>query len=203
MILALDTSTAACTIALFAADGTVIDSREEVIGRGHAEHLMPMVAEMLGGRRAERILVGCGPGSFTGLRVGIAASHGLAIGWDAELLGMSSLALLTASAPGEGAVAAAMSGGHGELFAQDFGRSPLFEAGSLLNLPPTAAAGAITSDLVVGSGAKALVEARGWGEAVELLPSAARAMSLPEQLRSRPAQPIYARAPDARPKAAA
>lgn len=203
MILALDTSTIACTAALFEDDGALVGSRDEVVGRGHAERLVPMIAELLDGRRAEQVVVGCGPGSFTGLRVGIAAAHGLAIGWGSALAGMSSLALLAAGAPGDGPVAAAVGGGHGELFAQEFGRAPLREAGPLLNLPPTAAAAAVKAELVVGTGAAALVKARGYGRAVDLLPSAAVAAGLPEELRSRPPRPFYARTPDARPQAAA
>ena len=99
MILALDTSTAACTAALLERDGTIVASRDEVIGRGHAERLVPMIEEMLDGHVPARIIVGVGPGSFTGLRVGIAAAHGMAIGWSIPLSGMSSLALLAASAP--------------------------------------------------------------------------------------------------------
>lgn len=203
MILALDTSTAACTVALFEADGALLDSRDALIGRGHAERLVPMIEELLAGRRAANILVGTGPGSFTGLRVGIAAAHGLAIGWGADLMGMSSLALLAAAAPGDGPVAAAIAGGHGELFVQEFARAPLSASGPLLNLAPMAAAQAVAAPLVVGSGAAALVASRGHGEAVDLLPSAALAMGLPVALRSLRPQPVYARAPDARPKAAA
>jgi len=202
MILALDTSTASCSAALFDADDALVDSRDEVIGRGHAERLVPMVNELLDGRTANLVLVGCGPGSFTGLRVGIAAAHGLAIGWDAELLGMSSLALLAARAPGDGPVAVAVNGGHGELFLQEFTRAPLTAAGPLMNLPAAEAAEVMRAHLVVGSGAVALVSGRGFGEAVELLPSASAALSLPEVLRTLRAQPTYARAPDARPKAA-
>ena len=82
MILAFDTSTPACTVALFAADGHLFASRDEVIGRGHAERLVPLIAEMLDGHMPSHLLVGAGPGSFTGLRIAIAAAHGLAIGWD-------------------------------------------------------------------------------------------------------------------------
>lgn len=203
MILALDTSTAACTAALFEADGRLLDSRDELIGRGHAERLVPMIEELLAGRRASLILVGTGPGSFTGLRVGIAAAHGLAIGWGADLQGMSSLALLAAAAPGEGPVGVAIAGGHGELFVQEFVRAPLGIEGPLLNLTPQAAAEAVSAPMVVGSGAVALVASRGQGEALDLLPSAASAMRLPVALRSLRPQPVYARAPDARPKAAA
>ena len=200
MILALDTSTAACTAALLEPNGTIVASRDEVIGRGHAERLMPLIEEMLDGHVPTRILVGVGPGSFTGLRVGIAAAHGMAIGWSVPLSGMNSLALLAASAPhGEGKVAAAMAGGHGELFVQTFDRKKLTATGPILNLSPSAAAMKVDAPLVVGSGAEALVAARHSGEALPLLPTASRAMSLPELLRMMECKPIYARAPDAKP----
>ena len=203
MILALDTSTSACTAALFAADGSLFAARDEVIGRGHAERLVPLIAEMLGGHMPSQLLVGVGPGSFTGLRIAIAAAQGLAIGWDVPVCGMSSLALLAATAPGDGPVAAALAGGHGELFVQQFRRGPLRPSGDMLNLPASAAARAIDAPLVVGTGAEALVAARGHGEALPLLPSAARALDLPARLRSLDPKPLYARAPDARPREAA
>lgn len=203
MILAFDTSTAACTAALLEPDGTVVASRDEVIGRGHAERLVPMIDEMLDGHVPSRILVGVGPGSFTGLRVGIAAAHGMAIGWRVPLAGMNSLALLAATAPaGEGKVAAALSGGHGELFVQTFDRKKLSATGPVQSLTPPAAAMKVDAPLVVGTGAEALIEARHSGEALLLMPSASRALALPELLRMLECKPIYARAPDARPKAA-
>ena len=199
MILALDTSTAACTAALLERDGTIVASRDEVIGRGHAERLVPLIDEMLDGHVPARILVGVGPGSFTGLRVGIAAAHGMAIGWSIPLSGMNSLALLAASAPpGEGKIAAAVAGGHGELFVQTFERKKFTATGPVLNLTPAAAAMKVDAPLVVGSGAEALVEARHSGEALPLLPTASRALALPELLRMLECKPIYARDPDAR-----
>ena len=198
MILAFDTSSAACTAALFDGTGACIAKADELIARGHAERLVPMIAELMAGRTASRILVGIGPGSFTGIRVAIAAAHGLAIGWGAELLGMSSLALLASGADAHGAVAAAVSGGHGELFVQEFDAGTLQPRSDLSNLAPAEAARAVTAPLVVGSGARLLVEARGFGEARELLPSAADALHLPERMRTLAPKPIYARAPDAR-----
>ena len=163
-----------------------------------------MIAEMLEGHVPTRLLVGVGPGSFTGLRVGIAAAHGLAIGWRVPLAGMNSLALLAASAPpGEGKVAAAVAGGHGELFVQTFDGKKFMPAGPILTLSPEKAAAKVDAPLVVGSGAEALVAARGSGEALSLFPLASRALMLPELLRILDCKPIYARAPDARPKAAA
>jgi tRNA threonylcarbamoyl adenosine modification protein YeaZ len=202
MLLALDTSTGACTAALFDGSGACITRRDELIGRGHSERLVPMIAEMLDGRRADRILVGTGPGSFTGLRVGIAAAHGLAIGWDSELAGMSSLALIAAAVPEPVNVAVAIAGGHGELFVQQFDEARM-PTGDLVNLTPAAAAAATGAPLVAGSGAAQLVAARGWGEARDAWPAAADALTLAEELRSLPAKPVYARAPDARAKAAA
>jgi tRNA threonylcarbamoyl adenosine modification protein YeaZ len=202
LILALDTSTAACTAALFAGDGTLLASADEVIGRGHAERLVPMIAELLGSHRPQRVLVGCGPGSFTGLRVGIAAAHGMAIGWGAALAGFSSLALLAAGSPGSKTVVAAVPGGHGELFLQEFSGPARAALGPLLNLPPGEAAAAVSAHQAIGPAARALVQARGWGEALEALPTASHLLRVPNELRSLSPRPIYARASDARPKAA-
>ncbi|MFL6720284.1 MAG: tRNA (adenosine(37)-N6)-threonylcarbamoyltransferase complex dimerization subunit type 1 TsaB [Sphingomonas sp.] len=199
MILAFDTSSAACTVALFDGNGACLARRDERIGRGHAERLVPMIAELMDGRRASRILVGVGPGSFTGIRVAIAAAHGLAIGWSAELSGMSSLALLAAGAEGATAeIAAAVLGGHGELFVQEFDAATLQPTSELRNLDPVEAARLTRAERVVGSAATQLVEARGWGEAIELYPSAADALRLPDELRSLGPNPVYARLPDAR-----
>jgi tRNA threonylcarbamoyl adenosine modification protein YeaZ len=202
MYLAFDASTAACTAALLQADGMIVGHVDEVIGRGHAERLVPMIADLAGGHVPTRILVGVGPGSFTGIRVAIAAAHGLALGWNVPLCGFDSLALLAAGAPGDGPVAVAVNGGHGELFVRRFARRPLAPLSDTASLRPEAAAAAIAESLVVGSGAAALVEARGSGEAIDMLPSAIHALSLPDALRSLEARPSYGRAPDARPRAA-
>jgi tRNA threonylcarbamoyl adenosine modification protein YeaZ len=203
MLLAFDTSSAACTAALFDGDGTCLASRDEIIGRGHAERLVPMISELLEGRAPSHIIVGIGPGSFTGIRVAIAAAYGLSIGWGAKLSGMSSLALLATRAAKSGEVAAAILGGHGEIFVQQFDAASLQPTSDLLNLAPAEAARAVTAPLIVGSGAAQLVKARGSGEAQEAWPSAANALVLPEALRTLPAKPVYARAPDARAKEAA
>jgi tRNA threonylcarbamoyl adenosine modification protein YeaZ len=203
MLLAFDTSSAACTVALFDEAGKSVAKRDELIGRGHAERLVPMIGELLDGRTAAKILVGVGPGSFTGIRVAIAAAHGLAIGWGAELGGMSSLALLAAGTGAGGEVAAAVLGGHGELFVQQFDAVTKEPTSELRNLAPAEAAQFTDAPLVVGSGAERLVEARGWGEAREGWPTAAKALALPPESRSLPPKPVYARAPDARAREAA
>lgn len=203
MLLAFDTSSSACTAALFDGSGACVAHKDELIGRGHSERLVPMLDELLDGRRAERILVGVGPGSFTGIRVAIAAAHGLAIGWNAELSGMSSLGLIAAGAATQAEVAVAIIGGHGELFVQQFNGATAEPTSDLRNLRPAEAAEFIIASLVVGSGAKALVEARGSGEACGAWPSAKEALKLPSNLRSLPPKPVYARAPDAKVREAA
>jgi tRNA threonylcarbamoyladenosine biosynthesis protein TsaB len=202
MILAFDTSSAACTAALFDGSGACLARRDEMIGRGHSERLVPMVAELLEGRTADQVLVGIGPGSFTGIRVAVAAAHGMAIGWGAELLGFSSLALIAAGVERDRHVAVAITGGHGELFVQQFSIDGE-PASDIRNLVPTAAAAATSAELVVGSGASSLVHARGWGKASDAWPSAANVMRLPANLRNLPPKPVYARAPDARAREAA
>jgi hypothetical protein len=99
-----------------------------------------------------------------------------------------------------GAEAVALHGGHGQLFVQSFAGDPLRPLDALQSLLPEDAA-AIGARRVAGSGAEALVSARGYGEAVDALPRAADAGLLPEALRSLPARPIYGRAPDAKPMA--
>ena len=195
----IDSATPACSVALIEGD-SVLAERHELVGRGHAERLLPMIQELLAGRVPSAILVDCGPGSFTGLRVGLAAAHGLAIGWKCPLAGFSSTALIAAGSTGP-ETAVALQGGHGQLFVQSFRHDPLAPSDELRSLSPNEAAAAIGAALVLGSGSETLVSARGHGEARDALPRAADARLLPEALRTLPASPIYGRAPDAKPMA--
>ena len=197
MLLVIDSATAACSAALI--DGeALIGERHELVGRGHAERLLQIVAELLDGRRPDAILVDCGPGSVTGVRVGLAAAHGLAIGWGVPLAGYSSMAVVAAASGIDGAVIA-LQGGHGELFVQSYGGAPLRPLDALRSLAPAAAARAAGALTVVGSGAEAVAAARGSSEWRDALPRAADARLLPPELRDLPARPIYGRAPDAKP----
>ncbi|HEX8241760.1 MAG TPA: tRNA (adenosine(37)-N6)-threonylcarbamoyltransferase complex dimerization subunit type 1 TsaB [Allosphingosinicella sp.] len=199
MILVIDTATAACSVALVDGD-SLVGERHELVGRGHAERLVPMIEALLGRRRPEAILVDCGPGSFTGIRVGLAAAHGLAIGWGVPLTGYSSMAAVAAAERRAGVeIAVALAGGHGQLFVQTFGEDAMRPLDTLRSLTPVEAAAAIRAHRVAGSGAAALVAARGSGEAVDALPRAADARFLAPALRSLPPRPIYGRAPDAKP----
>ena len=199
MILVIETATAACSVALIE-QGDLLDERHEIVGRGHAERLLPLVEDLLGDRRPGSILVDVGPGSFTGVRVGLAAAQGLRIGWGVKLRGFSSMSLLAVQAGGR-AVTVAIAGGHGQLFVQSFGHDPVLPMDSLRSLPPEEAAQMTDADLVLGSGATALVAARGHGEAVDALPRAADARFLLESLAALEPRPIYGRPPDAKPQA--
>lgn len=174
----------------------VVDFRHELVGRGHAERLVPMIAELPGGGRADAVLVDCGPGSFTGIRVGIAAARGLGIGWGVPVYGYSSVALIAAMAVAEyaaDAIAVVLEGGHGEVFVAPFDR--LEPAGALASLTPEAAVAAIGQRAAFGTGVR-------WIEhGTEMFPDARAARLLPEALRTLPPRPIYGRAPDAKPMA--
>ena len=196
--LVIDTATAACSVALIA-DGEVLDARHAVVGRGHAERLVPMIAELPEGGRADRILVDIGPGSFTGVRVGIAAARGLALGWGVPVRGYSSLALVAAAAQAsapEEAIAVVLEAGHGEVFMQMFapGTVPL---GDPASLPPAAAAARIGDVAVVGSGLARLAGLVAPG-ATEALPDARDVGLLPAALTDLPPSPLYGRPPDAK-----
>jgi tRNA threonylcarbamoyl adenosine modification protein YeaZ len=201
--LVLDTATAACSVALIE-DGAVVAAIHEVVGRGHAERLLPMVAELPGGGRADRILVDCGPGSFTGLRVGLAAAIGLGIGWGVPVTGYTSTALVAAAAfvdhPELDDLAVVLEGGHGELFVQSYSR-PLAALDALASLPPPEALAAIGARAAVGSGVRFLEPLAPDHRVIEALPDASRAALLPPALATLPPRPIYGRAPDAKPKA--
>ena len=204
-LLAIETATGACSVALIE-DGQVVAHTHEIVGRGHAERLIPMIADLPGGGRADTILVDCGPGSFTGVRVGLAAARGLGIGWGVPVQGFSSLALIAAAGfdavPEAATLAVAIVGGHGELFVQRFARDPLRPCSDLVSLPPALAALEAADEHVFGAGAPALVTARGFGVAHDVLPDAAHVPLLPAPLATLPPRPIYGRAPDARPAAA-
>jgi hypothetical protein len=109
------------------------------------------------------------------------------------------MASIAAAAATGGEIAVALAGGHGQLFVQSFGEEPMRPLDLLRSHPPAQAAAAIRAHRVAGSGAAALVEARGHGEAIEAVPRAADARLLPPALLSLPPRPIYGRAPDAKP----
>ncbi len=198
--LVIETATAACSVALI--DGSmVLASAHDVVGRGHAERLVPMIADLPGQGRADRILVDVGPGSFTGVRVGLAAATGLSIGWGVPAVGFSSLSLVAAAGfaahPHLEALAAVLEGGHGELFVQQFA-APLAPVGTLRSLKPADVLEAIGTQTVIGSGIPKIAAIAPDHPLIEALPNAADAHLLAGDLASLPPRPIYGRAPDAK-----
>jgi tRNA threonylcarbamoyladenosine biosynthesis protein TsaB len=106
IVLGLDTSTPATAVALRLADGRAVEVRDDPPAGahpGHATRLLDMAHQLLGDAgvrwsEIDRIAVGLGPGTFTGLRVGIATARGLAQSLCAELVGVSSPRALAAAA---------------------------------------------------------------------------------------------------------
>jgi tRNA threonylcarbamoyl adenosine modification protein YeaZ len=197
--LVIDSATEGCSAALFEG-GALIAGAFEVFGRGHAERLVPMIAELPGKGRAERIAVSLGPGSFTGVRIGLAAARALGLAWQAEVLGYPTLALVAAMArqAHPGPVTVCMTGGHGEWFVQDFAADGLPEE-DLASLKPVDAARRGKQTVFAGSQASAKAALEGPGRtALDSLPDARCFALFPPRLLTANLSPLYGRPPDAR-----
>lgn len=203
LTLVIETATAACSVALLGEAG-VVDARHLDVGRGHAEQLLPMIAELIRGGRADRILVDCGPGSFTGIRVGIAAARALGFAWGIPVSGYHSLALLAATAAREEPEATvAIEGGHGQVFVGRYRAAPLIELDPPRSLAFDDAVATVADAHVIGDAAQRLIAARGWGTAVAAGFDAKCAHLLPPALTALTPSPFYGRGADAVPMAAA
>ncbi|WP_281356197.1 tRNA (adenosine(37)-N6)-threonylcarbamoyltransferase complex dimerization subunit type 1 TsaB [Sphingomonas lacunae] len=194
----IDTCTPHLSVALF--DGEqLIGHRHVLIGRGHAEQLLPTISDLPDGGRATAICVGCGPGSFTGQRIGIAAAKALAFGWGADLKGFNTLSLVAAhgrSLSGADQLAVVIDGGHGEW---------LVAGGQAMNDPvvvnsctPDAAVSCITDQHVAGQRAVDFVSLRGFGQAWPAEADARLFPFLGPKEIFGDLRPLYARPPDAK-----
>lgn len=203
--LVIDCATPALSVALFEGDACV-DAYHAELGRGHAEALLPAIAALADGGRADEIVVDIGPGSFTGVRVGLAAAVALGFAWRVEVKGYGCLDLVAAMVRDRfapvGDFPVVMVGGHGELFWAIYGAGPSDAPAVIRSTPIAELATALDHATVYGSGAQTLISARGGqGEAVPLLPDARCIGLLPQSLRSLPPRPNYGRGADAKPMA--
>lgn len=206
--LAIETASEACSVALFGAGAQLLARDHRIIGRGHAEALVPMIAALPDKGRAERIVVSLGPGSFTGVRIGLATARALGFAWGAEVLGYPTLALVAAYAQRDHPatpVTVCMNGGHGEWFVGDFGADGLPQ-GAVASLTPAAALAHRGHRLVAGNRAAEWAAQRAASladcQALTLLPDSALALAVPQALFTGNLAAIYGRGPDATPLAA-
>ncbi|MEM7702986.1 MAG: tRNA (adenosine(37)-N6)-threonylcarbamoyltransferase complex dimerization subunit type 1 TsaB [Pseudomonadota bacterium] len=206
-VLAIETASEACSVALFEG-GNLIAHDHRVLGRGHAEYLIPMIGALPGKGRADQILVSLGPGSFTGVRVGLAAARALGIAWKAEVLGYPTLALVAAMArmkaglPSDAhEITVCMNAGHGEWFIADFDADGRPET-QVASLSPEAAAQRGAYACIAGNRARELAETQTdeLFQPFETLPNAASVDGLLDDCLTRDLTPIYGRAPDATPQ---
>jgi tRNA threonylcarbamoyladenosine biosynthesis protein TsaB len=188
---------------------------------GHAERLMPMIEQVMAGAGLafsdlHRLAVTVGPGSFTGVRVGVAAARGLALASGLPAVAATSLAVMAhgadrqLGASRDGRLLVVAVGAHrGKLFAQLFASTP-DTAGQPMLLPPEEVAALVGREpaIVVGSAAPALASAIAavGGEAqahlVDLQPDARSLAQMAEGLTpAGPLRPLYLRPPDVRPQA--
>ena len=205
LVLGLDTCLNACSVAVL--DGaTVLAHRSEAMARGHQERLAPMAQAVMADAglafdRLERIGATVGPGSFTGLRVGVAFAKGLASALSIPAVGVGSLEALAAEA--SGLVAAAIDARRDQLYLQVFdGGHPLMAPDVL----PIGTAAARLAELamgraltLVGTGAPLLAEAAPGADV--LIPEGCDARHVARLAAARmptPIRPLYLRAPDAK-----
>ncbi len=211
-VLIVDTALGACSAAVVE-DGRLLGLRTELMTKGHQERLAGMardaVADAGGGFGAlDRIGVTVGPGSFTGLRVGLAFAQGLGAALSRPVVGVSTLNALAASVEAGGLVAAVIDARRGQVYARLFRDGVALDAAEALPLD-VAVERILEADVaptLVGSGAVLLSETfpDRFGEAV----SEPLAAPTPEALARLTAaadpatavpRPLYLRAPDATP----
>lgn len=219
-VLALDTALGACAVAIvdFPA-GEVVASRSEMMDRGHAEALLPMVRDLtaaIGGFSSiARIVATVGPGSFTGLRVALAAARSFGLALKVPVVGVSTLTAYAApllSAGSRTSIAVAIDARHGSVFFQSFwldGKKAIGPA--LMSAEEAAQTLASGRTRVVGTGAAAVVAlAQAQGIDAELGESAAAPdifwvarLGAAADPSFAPARPLYLRAASAVPQAGA
>ncbi|EHO18570.1 universal bacterial protein YeaZ [Fusobacterium necrophorum subsp. funduliforme 1_1_36S] len=109
LILGIDTSTKLCSVALYDSEKGVLGEINVTVSKNHSHIILPMIDRLFSFAEktvedVERIAVGIGPGSFTGIRVGMAIAKGLAIGKNISIVGISGLEALAGSIQGRGRI---------------------------------------------------------------------------------------------------
>jgi tRNA threonylcarbamoyladenosine biosynthesis protein TsaB len=220
-VLAIDTALAACSAAVLDTEyGGIVASESLPMLRGHAEALMPLLQRVMqqagfGFADIDRIAVTTGPGSFTGLRVGIAAARGIALAAQKPAVGLSTLPAYAAphiASDERFPVVAAIDARHNHVYLQVFAPGgSLFTVPRLAPLREAVKAAAETSSFIAGSAAQLVAAGLTADDPVPVAVDASAAPDIawvarmgavvPEE--QAPLKPQYLRAPDAQPQNAA
>ncbi|MFZ5930672.1 MAG: tRNA (adenosine(37)-N6)-threonylcarbamoyltransferase complex dimerization subunit type 1 TsaB [Pseudomonadota bacterium] len=210
-ILALDTCLAACSVAIWQ-DGVVLARDWQPMQRGHAEALLPMLENVraqagLDYAAFDRLAVSIGPGSFAGVRVGLAAARGICVARSLPLVGVNTLELMAAAITGDAPIGVALDARNDQIYFQAFAKGAALCPPALLTLAGAAVfirelGGALQ---LVGNGAAQLAMHCA-GTVVhtshpDLLPDAVLLAGLAASREACPADqvaPLYLRAPDAK-----
>ncbi|HYZ44655.1 MAG TPA: tRNA (adenosine(37)-N6)-threonylcarbamoyltransferase complex dimerization subunit type 1 TsaB [Xanthobacteraceae bacterium] len=219
-VLAIDTALEACSAAVLDPGGGITASESLAMTRGHAETLMPLIARVMNAAGVEfaqldRIAVTTGPGSFTGLRVGISAARGIALAAGKPAVGLSTLAALAAPliATDDGTqVVAAIDARHEHIYLQVFGiNGRTLVSPRVANLRDAARAATAAPARIVGSAANKMAAA--WPKGAEPPLSVEQRAAPDIEWIARlgaaatdgysPPKPLYLREPDAQPQDAA
>src|SRR5690242_3367222 len=163
-LLAIDTALATCAAAVFDTDGgKILASESQMMSRGHAEALMPLVARVMDKADVEfanldRVAVTVGPGSFTGVRVGISAARGIALAAGKPAVGIPTLVAFAApqvANPDGADIVAAIDARHGHVYLQIFASNGHTLMGPLAaSLESALQAATLAPARLVGSGAR-------------------------------------------------
>lgn len=216
-LLAIDTALEACSVAVVG-DRRQPVTASEIVGRGHAERLFGMIDRAMREAGTDfadlaRIAVTVGPGSFTGLRVGIAAARGIALVVGCPVIGIGTLDIHAASAralAGDVPVVAVLDARRGEVYRQRFAAVGTALGAPAVGSPESAAAEIADGDVLAGAGADIVAAALPSGHTVPIVHrrSAPDVRLLAEMaaIAAAPAvapRPLYLRPPDAKPQAKA
>jgi len=221
LVLAIDTALDACAAAVLDTEtGALLAIESQTMARGHAEALMPLVERVMvaadtGFGDLDRIAVTTGPGSFTGLRVGIAAARGFALAADRPVVGVTTLSAFAApfiTDSGTHPIISAIDARHDQVYLQAVsGDGTLLLAPRLVPVDEALSSTAFGAPQLVGNAAKILSERWPKGAAQPVLVKTNGApdiawvawLGAAADLATTPARPFYLRAADARPQASA